>query len=249
MPNTVKDIRTAFVDMYRDKDIQPDGNIEIIGASFLATEPTIFGKPNREYQEAEVRWYDTLSLNLKELEKEYGKVPVIWKKYAANSKGDINSNYGYLVYSALNGTQYEYVLQELKQNPKSRRATMVYTNPSMHTQYREHGKNDFVCTNAVTYYIKGTLIHAVVQMRSNDAVFGYINDLFWQRTVLRRLCKDLGYEEGQIVWQAQSLHVYPRHFSLIEDYIHIEDLRIKKKQPIDYELEEMGAYDIGAYDD
>ena len=37
MPNTVKDIRTAFIDMYRDKDIQPDGNIEIIGASFLAT--------------------------------------------------------------------------------------------------------------------------------------------------------------------------------------------------------------------
>ena len=77
MVNTVKDIRTAFIDMYRDKDIQPDGNIEIIGASFLATEPTIFGKPNREYQEAEVRWYDTLSLNLRELKKEYGKIPVI----------------------------------------------------------------------------------------------------------------------------------------------------------------------------
>ena len=101
MPNTVKDIRTAFIDMYKDKDIQPDGNLEIIGASFLATEPTIFGKPNREYQEAEVRWYDTLSLNLKELEKEYGKVPVIWKEHAANSKGDINSNYGYLVYTPL----------------------------------------------------------------------------------------------------------------------------------------------------
>ena len=246
MPNTVKDIRTAFIDMYRDKDIQPDGNIEIIGACFLATEPTIFGKPNREYQEAEVRWYDTLSLNLRELKKEYGKVPVIWKEHAANSKGDINSNYGYLVYSALNGTQYEYVLQELKQNPKSRRATMVYTNPSMHTQYREHGKNDFVCTNAVTYYIKGTLIHAVVQMRSNDAVFGYINDLFWQRTVLRRLCKDLGYEPGQIVWQAQSLHVYPRHFHLIDLP---DDFRTYDKVPVDYELEEMGAYDIGAYDE
>ena len=85
------------------------------------------------------------------------------------------------------------------------------------------------------------MIHAVVQMRSNDAVFGYINDLFWQRTVLRRLCKDLGYEEGQIVWQAQSLHVYPRHFHLIDDY-HFS-------VPIDYELEDMGAYDIGAYDD
>ena len=122
MPNTVKDIRTAFIDMYRDKEIQPDGNIEIIGASFLATEPTIFGKANRKYQEAEVRWYDSLSLNLKKLEEEYGKVPVIWKEYAANRKGNVNSNYGYLVYSALNGTQYEYVLQELKQNPKSRRA-------------------------------------------------------------------------------------------------------------------------------
>jgi len=142
MVNTVKDIREIFIDMYKDKEIQPDGNIEIIGASFLATEPTIFGKPNREYQEAEVRWYDTLSLNLKELEKEYGKVPVIWKEYAANRKGNVNSNYGYLVHSAFNGSQYEYVLRELKQNPHSRRATMIYTNPNMHTQYRENGKND-----------------------------------------------------------------------------------------------------------
>ena len=43
MANTVKDIRTAFIDMHRDKEIQPDGNLEIIGASFLATEPTILG--------------------------------------------------------------------------------------------------------------------------------------------------------------------------------------------------------------
>jgi thymidylate synthase len=117
---------------------------------------------------------------------------------------------------------------------------MIYTNPRMHTQYREHGKNDFVCTNAVTYYKKGELLHAVVQMRSNDAIFGYINDLFWQQTVLRRLCDDLSLVSGQIVWQAQSLHIYPRHFHLI-------DLPIEA--PIDYELEDMGAYEIGAYDE
>ena len=77
-------------------------------------------------------------------------------------------------------------------------------------------------------------------MRSNDAIFGYINDLFWQQTVLRRLCDDLSLVSGQIVWQAQSLHIYPRHFHLI-------DLPIEA--PIDYELEDMGAYEIGAYDE
>ena len=66
-------------------------------------------------------------------------------------------------------------------------------------------------------------------MRSNDAVFGYINDLFWQQRILDRLAIDLEVESGEIIWQAQSLHVYPRHFHLIKEFL---------EQPKDYVMED-----------
>jgi len=99
---------------------------------------------------------------------------------------------------------------------------MIYTRPSMWIEYNEGGKNDFICTNAVSYYIREDMIHAVVQMRSNDVVFGYKNDYAWQMHVLKELCKelsDLNYDElhpGTIQWQVQNLHVYERHFDLVK---------------------------------
>ena len=89
-------------------------------------------------------------------------------------------------------------------------------------EYNENEKNDFICTNAVTYYIRDNILHAVVQMRSNDVVFGYKNDYAWQRYVLNKLKDDLNsmqdnlIEEGHIIWQVQNLHVYERHFHLVK---------------------------------
>ena len=93
----------------------------------------------------------------------------------------------------------------------------------MHLDYCEDGKNDFVCTNAVTYYVKGNEMCAVVQMRSNDAVYGYKNDLAWQKEVLNEMVMAYNDAEkhtivfpGTIYWQVQNLHVYERHFHLVK---------------------------------
>ena len=241
---TIQEIRKVFIDKYKSKDFEEDGNIELLGASFVADQPSIFGKPNEKYQQAELHWYNSQRCNTDKLQDIYGKVPAQWER-VANTKGNVNSNYGNLIYSALNGSQYDCAYRELKNNHKSRRATMIYQHPDMHQRHREHGKDDFVCTNAVTYYEKIGLLHAVVQMRSNDVVFGYMNDYYWQLKVLERLAADLELEVGGIIWQAQSLHMYPRHFKLIEDYLYIEGLRIEKAKPLDYAMETL---DIGAYD-
>jgi len=81
--------------------------------------------------------------------------------------------------------------------------------------------SDFMCTNAVQYLIRNDKVHAVIQMRSNDVVFGYKNDRAWQSEVLNRLVLDLNqkgdnnYSAGDIIWNVGSLHVYERHFNLI----------------------------------
>ena len=57
-------------------------------------------------------------------------------------------------------------------------------------------------------------------MRSNDAIFGFINDFAWQRHVLVELAEDLSHAHqriipGSITWNAGSLHIYDRHYDLI----------------------------------
>ena len=65
------------------------------------------------------------------------------------------------------------------------------------------------------YLIRDNKLHAIVQMRSNDVVYGYKNDFAWQETVLNELSSDLGLDMGDIHWNVGSLHVYERHFDLV----------------------------------
>ena len=225
----VNDIRADFIDKLAAEEFTIDKTgaktIEMIGASFLADEPAIFGEVNQDYVDAEIDWYISMSTNINDIYREKREPPAAWQ-YTANEYGEINSNYGKLIFDEKYFNQFEMVTQELINNPDGRRATMVYNRPSIWMEYDENGKNDFICTNAVTYYIRDEQLHAVVQMRSNDVVFGYKNDRAWQNYVLRELCGAVNYssermfeeiiEPGSIIWQVQNLHVYERHFHLVK---------------------------------
>lgn len=229
MVPSVNDIRKFFIGELNDEaytiDRTGQKTIELIGASFVATEPAIFGVPNQEYIDAEIEWYETQSTNINTLKEIYGKSPAAWQ-YSANGHGEINSNYGTLIYGDQYHNQYDNVLIELLENPDGRRATCVYNRPSIWVDFKTDGKNDFICTNAVTYYIRDGLLHAVVQMRSNDVVYGYRNDYAWQKYVMEKLCWDFNHEDrydqgrviepGMMMWQVQNLHVYERHFNLVK---------------------------------
>ena len=216
---TVSDIRKHFIGELNDGAFTTDktgqNTIELIGASFLATEPAIFGQPNTEYIEREIDWYLSGSTNIHDIYAGDSVPPEAWQ-YSADNHGNINSNYGHLIFSDIYYRQYDNVLTELLENPDSRRASMIYQRPSIWTEYNSNGKSDFICTNAVTYYIRNDELQSVVQMRSNDVVFGYKNDYAWQQYVLETLASDLGIEPGFITWQVQNLHVYERHFHLVK---------------------------------
>ena len=229
----VSDIRKHFIEELNNENFSRDKSgvktIELIGASFHADEPASFGTPNEEYINDELAWYNSMSTNIHDIRSE-GEPPAAWK-YSANEHGEINSNYGTLIASDKYYRQYDMVLDELLTNMDTRRATMVYNRPSIWVEYNENGKNDFICTNAVTYYLRDGAIHAVVQMRSNDVVFGYKNDYAWQLHVLTQLVDDYNFcymdnaadadyrkemVVGDIIWQVQNLHVYERHFDLVK---------------------------------
>jgi len=214
----VSDIRDFFIGELVNEAFTTDKTgqktIELIGASFLADQPAIFGTPNDDYINAELDWYLSGSTNIYDIYVDQDP-PKAWE-YSANRHGEINSNYGRLIFSDIYYRQYDNVLTELLENPDSRRACMIYNRPSIWTEFNENGKSDFICTNAVTYYIRNDELQCVVQMRSNDVVFGYKNDYAWHQYILNTLAKDLGVKPGSITWQVQNLHVYERHFHLVK---------------------------------
>ena len=214
----IDQIRTYFRDELENERFTTDRNggktIELIGASFYADEPAIFGTPNQDYIDAELAWYESQSTNINDIYVDRDP-PKAWEM-SANRHGEINSNYGHLIFSDKYHNQFDQVVRELRRNKDSRRASMVYQRPSIWVEYNDNCKNDFICTNAVTYYIRDNELHSVVQMRSNDVIFGYRNDYAWQEYVLYALADELSVDTGTIHWQVQNLHVYERHFDLVK---------------------------------
>lgn len=227
----VSDIRQHFIEELKAERFTTDKTgqktIEILGASFIADEPSIFGTPNEEYIKAEIAWYESTSTNIYDIHKESGaEAPAAWK-YSADKHGNINSNYGHLIFSDKYFHQFAQAFQELQSNPDSRRAQMVYNRPSIWIEFNEGGKNDFICTNAQTFYIRDEKLHMVSQMRSNDVVFGYKNDYAWAQYLMDkfvRMWNDMEamysnageITKGDLIWQVMNLHVYSRHFHLVK---------------------------------
>lgn len=53
---------------------------------------------------------------------------------------------------------------------------MIYQRPQMQFQYNKNGMNDFICTNYAQLFIRNNKLIYIVDMRSNDAIFGFFND-------------------------------------------------------------------------
>lgn len=168
-----------------------------------------------KYVEQELEWYDSQDLSVNEI----GKHASLWLKICSTD-GMINSNYGYLIYSNDNHNQYNNALLQLKDSKHSRRAIMIYNRPSIHTDSLKLGMSDFICTLAQHFFIRDNKLHSVVNMRSNDAIYGFFNDFYWFATVQQRFLQDVNkyYKEvemGSLYYSANSFHVYERHFEML----------------------------------
>ncbi|HRU10621.1 MAG TPA: thymidylate synthase [Thermoanaerobaculia bacterium] len=126
------------------------------------------------------------------------------------------SNYGQYVFGG-RSSQFAYAVHQLRVDPDSRRASIVLLD-------RDHlffENVDTVCTYAINFAIVRGRFNMTVHMRSNDVVFGLTNDAFcfsqiaefayqkllqWHPNLLR----------GEYVHIADSLHVYERHFEMLE---------------------------------
>lgn len=212
------DIRNTLVEKYKNEDFDATGNVSIIAASFVADEPFIIREPNYKYVEREIQWYLSESLNVHDIP---GGTPTIWEQ-VSDKDGFINSNYGWTTFSKENYNQFDTVLKDLAENRSSRQGVIIFIRPTMHTDSKKNGMRDFICTYCYNFKIEENKLYMIVNMRSNDCVFGYDNDYAFADYVFNKMLEELkkthkDLEKGVIFWRADNFHVYPRHFKYLQE--------------------------------
>jgi len=226
LKNTINDIKNEFKRLYKNQEFVISKNgvktLEIIDADFEISpeETAIFGKVN-DYAQREVEWYLSQSLSVLDIP---GKIPQIWMNISTkDDKHEINSNYGWMEFNENNYEQYNHALNDLINDPTSRRACHIYTRPSIWVDYNRNGMSDYICTFATQQFIRNNTLIYSVAMRSNDALRGFKNDLFWSRYIAKRMINDLNKAgmnikpEPIIHWHANSLHLYESDFYLLNE--------------------------------
>ena len=164
-----------------------------------------------QYLEKEYDWYMSKDLNIDKV-----KDVEIWRN-VADVNGEVNSNYGNLVFSRNNFSQFEHAKRSLINNSNSRQAIVIYNRPSIHLEYNSVGASDFICTMYQHFLIRDDELVTITTMRSNDARFGTMNDIPWFHGVIKKMHVELKktYPElmiGQHIFIPDSFHLYERHF-------------------------------------
>jgi thymidylate synthase len=189
---------------------------EIIFYNFSIDDPSdiLINIPARKFSEdyaiSEWLWYLSANPEVTNI----GKLARIWRDIA-DENNCVESNYGcYLLH------QWDWIKGELMSDNDSRRATIVINQPF----HKSKNKKDYPCTHYIQFFIRENKLHLGVNMRSNDAVFGLCNDVFtfclFQQLMLNDL-NDLGadIELGNYFHSAGSMHVYERHYEMVENII------------------------------
>lgn len=194
---------------------------EIINASITVDDSRMcvltnqYRKLSLTYLQDEFDWYLSGDLSTKDI----GEKASMWKKIA-DEDGNVNSNYGYFAFyqdvpakSCKN--QFEWVVNSLTEDINTRQAMINFNQ----VDHKYDGNKDFVCTQTMQFFIRDNRLHAVVNMRSCDLIYGAGYDIpffaFLQQQVLRYVASThQGITLGKLIHNSGSLHIYSRHFTM-----------------------------------
>ncbi len=129
------------------------------------------------------------------------------------------------------GYQEQFVINELKRNPESRRAVIDIRRLS------DMKTNDPACLQHIQYFIRDDKLHCKVLFRSNDACKATFMNAFALIMLQKRIADELGVEVGTYTHRANSFHCYEKDFPLLAGYVE----RILKGESLTYDY--VGEWD------
>jgi thymidylate synthase len=156
----------------------------------------------KDYAEYEWQWYLSQNRSVEEIKTK----AKIWDKMH-NGDNIVNSNYGW---QWNRNSQLDYVINELKRNPFSRRAVLTIYDAKEWQDF----KKDTPCTLNISFNIIDNKLNMSVLMRSNDLWFGFCNDQYCFSKLQEKLAKELDIEVGWYYHFANNLHLYNKHLCL-----------------------------------
>lgn len=198
------------------------GNKVIYSASWTADRNSMIGKRNEDWVRRELDWFMSGSNSLDDME---APVPTAFQQ-CAGTDNTVNSAYGHILFGIgeeEHDTMFERIVETfIAEGLGTRHAVAIISDRDIHHLAHEMGRNDFICTNALNIMVDDdNKLHIVAQMRSMDAVWGYRADYSMWALLQGALVMPLSEHfqnigMGDITFQVANLHVYPRHFELLE---------------------------------
>lgn len=190
-----------------DSILSRDGDVigEVINAITVINNPinnilkSDVRKLSMKYAVGELLWYISANPKLKEIQK-YTRG---WDRMSDDGV-NVNSNYGYCIKEKYGFDQLDYIINELRKNPQSRRAVIHIKEPS------NKESNDVNCTVCLQFFVRNEKLYMTTYMRSNDMWFGFPYDVFQFTSLQILLSMILELELGTYTHVAGSLHLYKR---------------------------------------
>jgi len=192
---------------------------ETLGVKFVITNPRnrLPYVKDRDFSMAyciaELLWYAHGSDSTKWI----SKYSSFWSKISDDGV-TANSAYGARIFKphrvcgGESFTQWDYVVNELKRDPDSRRAVIHIRSPFD----SKEAKLDVPCTLSLQYFIREQKLHCVASMRSSDLILGIAYDIPAFTFFQEMLALELGVELGTYTHISNSLHIYENKFKLVE---------------------------------
>lgn len=175
------------------------------------------GSQNR-YIAGELLWYFAGRKDIEFI----SKFAKFWEQLD-NGDGTVNSAYGNLLFKEFNlkgMTEWEWAFNSLTSDKDTRQAVVHFNKPD----HKWKGNKDFVCTLSGTFQIRDNRLNFKVHMRSNDMVLGTATDVAFfcllqqqMLSLLKPTYPEL--ELGSYIHEVDSLHIYERHFGLVEEML------------------------------
>lgn len=194
-------------------------NIDNNHLDFDSTEAYERQDQYEHYRIREIEWYESGCLLAKHAPAEF------WKKIA-NKNGEIQSNYGYLIfhkkkpYTNKNITSYKNVVNLLKKDKYSRQAILHYNLP----EHYSANKKDIPCTICTQVIIRNDKLNFFVFQRSADLFFGLPYDIPWHSYLLKKLVHELKnnglkISQGNLSVFIGSVHIYKENIPFMKKYL------------------------------
>ena len=134
-------------------------------------------------------------------------------------------NWAYTYHSRMAG-QFDFIVQELRRNPDSRRAVI-----DVRDWRADCVKDSPACLQHIQYFIRGGRLHSKVLFRSNDACKASYMNAFALIQLQARFADQLGLPIGSYTHRANSYHVYAKDYPVLEGYVN----RIRSGSPVTYD--------------